>query len=206
MLKLYETGHDIVTTRRLNVKESGGLLKRITSRLFYHVVNAVGEVNLVEGASDFRLLSRRALNAVLQLPEYHRFYRGITAWIGFSNASISYKPAARIAGAPKYSLRKMVRLAGDGLFSFSLGPLRIALLLGLFFLFMAAAEISYVAWIFISGHRERLVPGWTSLILLLTISSAINMVLVGILGIYVGMIFHEVKRRPVYVVKSKLER
>src|SRR5436305_13943893 len=100
----------------------------------------------------------------------------------------------------------MVRLASDGLFSFSLGPLRIALILGFFFILLAGAEISYVGWVFVSGHREQLVPGWTSLILIVTISSAINMVLVGILGIYVGMIFHEVKRRPVYVVKSKLER
>jgi dolichol-phosphate mannosyltransferase len=142
----------------------------------------------------------------LQLPEYHRFYRGITTWIGFSSTTLPYKPARRIAGNPKYSLRKMLRLASDGLFSFSLGPLRIALILGFFFIAVAAVEVAYIGWVFLSGHREQLVPGWTSLILILTIGSAINMVLVGILGIYVGMIFYEVKRRPVYVVKSKLER
>jgi dolichol-phosphate mannosyltransferase len=206
MLRLHENGYDIVKAQRLDDAHSGGFLKRITSRWFYRVISAVGEVNLVEGVSDFRLLSRSALDAVLQLPEYHRFYRGITAWIGYSSITVPYKPGRRIAGKPKYSLKKMLRLASDGLFSFSLGPLRIALVLGGFFIALAAIEMGYLAWVVLSGHREQLVPGWTSLVLILTISSAINMVLLGILGIYVGMIFHEVKRRPVYVVKSKLER
>jgi dolichol-phosphate mannosyltransferase len=203
MLRLYVSGYDIVRAQRLDDPRSGNVLKRITSKWFYLLINAIGEVNLGDGGSDFRLLSRSALDAVLQLPEYHRFYRGITAWIGFSHIAVPYKPLARIGGRSKYSLKKMLRLAGDGLFSFSLGPLRIALVLGAFFIFLAMMEIGYVGWVLLAGHGERLVPGWTSLILILTVSGAINMVLVGILGIYVGMIFHEVKRRPVYVVKSK---
>jgi dolichol-phosphate mannosyltransferase len=98
----------------------------------------------------------------------------------------------------------MFRLAADGLFSFSLVPLRIGLLLGLGFILAAGFEVMYVAYFWLSGYRERLVPGWSSLILILTVSSAINMILIGILGVYVGMIFREVKRRPVYLVRSKI--
>jgi hypothetical protein len=118
----------------------------------------------------------------------------MTAWIGFTTGVLPYKPNVRIAGSPKYSLRKMLRLASDGFFSFSLGPLRLALVLGAAFVGLAALELLYVGWVVLTRHPERLVPGWTSLIVILTLSGAINMILIGILGIYVGMIFHEVQR------------
>lgn len=203
MLRLYEGGCDIVQAQRFD--ESGpGVFKRFASRCFYRVMRAVGEVDLAEGTSDFRLLSRRALDALRRLPEYHRFLRGMSAWIGFTSAMVPFKPPERMGGKSKYSLRKMVRLAGDGFFSFSLVPLRIGLFLGLAFILTAAAELLYIAYVWIGGHRDQMVPGWPSLILILTVSSAINMILMGILGVYVGMIFREVKRRPVYLVQSKL--
>jgi hypothetical protein len=164
----------------------------------------VGEVEIPEGSSDFRLLSRRALDALRRMPEYHRFFRGMVVWIGFPSAFLPYEPAMRIEGESKYTYRKMFRLAADGLFSFSLVPLRVGLLLGLGFILAAAFELMYVAYFWVSGYRERLVPGWSSLVLILTLSSAINMILIGILGVYVGMIFREVKRRPVYLVRSKI--
>jgi dolichol-phosphate mannosyltransferase len=164
----------------------------------------VGEVEIAEGSSDFRLLSRRALDALRLMPEYHQFFRGMVVWIGFPTAVIPYEPALRITGDSRYTYRKMFRLAADGLFSFSLVPLRMGLLLGLAFILAAGFELMYVAYFWLSGYRERLVPGWSSLILILTVSSAINMILIGILGVYVGMIFREVKRRPVYLVRSKI--
>ena len=127
----------------------------------------------------------------------------MVAWIGFTSAVLPYEPAARIEGESKYSFRKMIQLAGDGLFSFSLMPLRIGLMLGAGFILAAFAEIAYVATLFLTDRRDRLVPGWSSLIVILTVSSALNMILIGILGIYVGMIFREVKRRPIYLVRSK---
>jgi len=204
MLKLNAGGCDIVQARRMDGIETAGFAKRFTSRAFYRVLSLVGEVEIAEGSSDFRLLSRRALEALRRLPEYHRFYRGMVVWIGFPTAFVPYVPATRIEGETKYTLRKMLGLAADGLFSFSLMPLRIGLLLGLGFIAAAAAELIYVAYFWLSGFRERLVPGWSSLVLILTLSSAIHMILIGILGIYVGMIFREVKRRPVYLVRSRL--
>jgi dolichol-phosphate mannosyltransferase len=204
MLKLHGSGCDIVQARRIDQKTSAGFLKRLTSRAFYWLLSSVGEVEIAEGSSDFRLLSRRALDALRLMPEYHQFFRGMVVWIGFPTAVIPYEPALRITGDSRYTYRKMFRLAADGLFSFSLVPLRMGLLLGLAFILAAGFELMYVAYFWLSGYRERLVPGWSSLILILTVSSAINMILIGILGVYVGMIFREVKRRPVYLVRSKI--
>jgi dolichol-phosphate mannosyltransferase len=180
------------------------LFKRSTSRLFYRVLSAIGEVDLDEGVSDFRLLSRRALDALKLLPEYHRFLRGMAVWIGFPSVMLPYKPSSRTAGTPKYSLKKMLRLAGDGLFSFSLFPLRIALLLGVAFIALAVFELGYIASFLVEGQRGALVPGWASIIVLLTVGTATNLIILGILGVYIGMIFREVKRRPVYIVRSRV--
>jgi polyisoprenyl-phosphate glycosyltransferase len=201
MLKLHAAGYDIVQAQRLDDAESGSRFKRTSSRLFYSLVSYVGEVSLAPGTSDFRLISRPALEALRRLPEYHRFLRGMVVWIGFPSVMVPYKPNPRIAGKPKYSLARMLRLASDGFFSFSLVPLWIGLLLGFAFIALAATEVAYIAYIWFGGHREKLVPGWTSLVLILTVASAITMILQGILGIYIGMIFKEVKRRPVYLIK-----
>jgi len=203
MLRLFESGCDVVQARRLDEPQSRGVFKRLTSSSFYLLLRAIGEVDLAEGASDFRLLSRRAVEAIRQMPEYHRFHRGMTAWIGFTSAVLPYHPAERIGGATKYSLRKMFRLAGDGIFSFSLVPLRVGLFLGFAFIVAAAFELLYIGTVWLAGTRDRLVPGWSSLVLILTVSSAINMILLGILGVYVGNIFREVKRRPVYLIQSR---
>lgn len=202
MLRLHDAGYDIVQAQRIDDPGSTGFFKRSTSRWFYRLISAVGEVNLLNGTSDYRLLSRQAVNALKHLPEYHRFLRGMTVWIGFPSVVLPYKPAVRLAGESKYSLKRMARLAADGLFSFSLVPLRIGLFLGLMFMILAALELFYVAVVWLGGHREQLVPGWTSLILVLTVSSAVSMILIGILGIYIGMIFREVKHRPVYLIRS----
>ena len=206
MLRLHTAGYDIVQAQRLDSPRSTAFFKRLTSRSFYRLITVVGEVRLLEGTSDYRLLSRHAVDALKRLPEYHRFLRGMIVWIGFPSVILPYKPAARLAGTSKYSVKRMMHLAADGLFSFSLMPLRIGLILGAIFMALAACELFYIGAVWIGGHREQLVPGWTSLILVLTVSSAVSMILIGILGIYIGMIFREVKRRPVYLVRSITRR
>ena len=189
MVRLFEAGYDVVQTQRL---DHGLRFKRASGAAFYWLINRLGETRIPEGAADFRLLSRDAVNALRQLGEYHRFYRGLVEWIGFRSVILPYTPAPRLAGRSHYSLRKMLRLAGDGLFSFSLAPLRLALVIGMFFLLLLAVEIVYVLSFWIRGTEHSLVPGWSSL-----------MILLGILGFYVGMIFQEVKHRPVYVVRPE---
>jgi len=202
MLRLFESGYDIVHTQRLDRGRGGFFLKKLTSRGFYWTINRLGETRIAEGSADFRLLSQDAVNALRRLPEYHRFYRGMVQWIGFSSVVIPFVPEERIAGKSKYSLRKMLRLAADGMFSFSLAPLRLGLLIGGVFLLLTGAEIAYVLSFWLRGAKSSLVPGWSSLIMVITVSSGISMLLTGILGIYVGMIFQEVKRRPIYLVKG----
>ena len=194
MVRLFEAGYDVVQMQRRDSPAA--------SSAFYWLMNRLGETHIAQGAADFRLLSRDALLALAQLREYHRFYRGLVEWIGFRSVILPYTPAPRIGGRSKYSLRKMLRLAGDGLFSFSLAPLRVALVIGLLFLALLAVEIVYVLSFWFRGAQRSLVPGWSSLMIVLTFSSAISMLLLGILGFYVGMIFQEVKRRPVYVVRA----
>jgi len=202
MIGLFESGYDIVQTQRIDSQRKGFFLKRLTGALFYSLINRLGETNVVSGAADFRLLSRDAADALRLLPEYHRFYRAMVQWIGFRSVILPYTPAQRIEGRSKYSLRKMLRLAKDGMFSFSLAPLQLGFIIGAIFILLAIAETVYVLNFWIRGETSKLVPGWSSLMLVLTISSGTSMLLIAILGIYVGMIFEEVKHRPVYVVRS----
>jgi len=202
MLRLHAAGYHVVQAQRFDDVYSASLFKRATSALFYRIVSFVGEVTLPPGTSDFRLLSREALDALQRLPEYHRFLRGMIVWIGFPSVLLPYKAGTRLAGKAKYSLKRMLALAANGFFSFSLVPLWIGLLVGCLFIALAAFELAYTVYVWFGGHRDQLVPGWTSLVLILTVASAITMILQGILGIYVGMIFKEVKRRPVYLVKK----
>jgi len=206
MIRLWESGYEVVQTQRIDGDRPGMVFKRLTGGLFYRLINLLGETHICEGAADFRLLSRAAVLGLRQLPEYHRFYRGMVEWIGFRSISVPYTPAARIAGHTKYSLRKMLRLAGDGVFSFSLAPLRLALVIGLLYFGLAAWEVVYVLAFWLRGNQAALVPGWSSLMLVLTLSSGIQMILLGILGIYVGMMFQEVKRRPVYILNAPENR
>lgn len=204
LVSLYEKGYDIVQTQRVDRGRKGIAVKKALSAGFYWTLNRLSETNLVDGAADFRLLSREAASALRQLPEYHRFFRGMVQWIGYRSTVLPYVPAERIAGDTKYSFRKMLRLASDGMFSFSLAPLRLGLLIGFVFIILAVVEGGYVLSFWLRGDVSSLVPGWSSLILVLTISSGISMLLLGILGIYIGMIFQEVKRRPVYLMKNAM--
>src|SRR5262249_20315363 len=123
MIRLHAAGYSIVQAHRVDDVDSASFFKRTSSDFFYRLVSFVGEVHLSPGTSDFRLMSREALDALKGLPEYHRFLRGMTVWIGFTNVLLPYKPGPRLAGKPKYSLRRMLALAADGFFSFSLVPL-----------------------------------------------------------------------------------
>lgn len=200
MLRLYQQGFDIIQAQRTDIAKSKNTFKRWTSRTFYWFISRIGEVQLAPGTADFRLISREVLHALQRMNEYHRFIRGMTSWLGFRTAMLPYEAGTRMAGETKYSLGKMVRLAADGFFSFSLVPLRLGIAAGCFFLALALAEGSYVTIFWLFRDPQELVPGWSSVILMVTLGNGITMVLLGFIGIYVGMIFQEVKRRPVYVI------
>ncbi len=202
MLSLAQAGYEVVLTQRLESDELPWF-KRATSALFYRLLNRVGSTNILPGGADFRLLSRAAVQALRSLPEYHRFLRGMVAWIGFRTVILPFAQPARLAGHSKYSLRKMTRLAMDAVFSFSLVPLYMGISLGVLFLLGALAEAVYVLSFWITGNTANLAPGWSSLMFMLLVVGGTLMITLGVVGIYIGYIFQEVKHRPVYVVRAE---
>jgi glycosyltransferase involved in cell wall biosynthesis len=201
MIDFINNGYDVVQTQRVDLAQPPSF-KKWTSGLFYRLINAISGTRVLPGAADFRALSRQAVDALKAMPEYHRFLRGMVAWIGFSTVILPYQPADRISGISKYSLGKMFRLAMDAIFSFSLMPLYIGLSMGGLLLCLALAEMVYVLSFWVTGRTSNLAPGWSSLMFVILIVGGIVMVLLGFIGVYVGYIFQEVKRRPVYLVKK----
>lgn len=203
MIKLVEQGYDVVQAQRIE-EDRAVSFKKVTSNFFYWLINRISGTRVMQGAADFRALSRNALNGVRSMQEYHRFLRGMISWMGYNSVILPYHEPARIAGKSKYSLAKMMRLASDAIFSFSLAPLYIGLSAGLAFFVLAGAQLMYVLSLWVTGNTERVEPGWSSLMGILLIASGIIMILLGFIGVYVGYIFQEVKRRPIYLVKGKL--
>lgn len=205
MIDLVRQGYDVVQTQRVDEAEPASF-KKWTSGFFYRLINAISGTRVLPGAADFRALSRQAVDALKAMPEYHRFLRGMVSWIGFSIIILPYKPAVRISGSSKYSFSKMFRLALDAIFSFSLMPLYIGLSMGGLLLCLALVEMVYVLSFWVSGRTSTLAPGWSSLMFVILIVGGILMVLLGFIGVYVGYIFQEVKRRPVYLIKKGNEK
>lgn len=201
MIELVRQGYDIVQAQRIE-QEQAFSFKKATSGAFYTLINKISGTRIQPGAADFRALSRQALDALKSMPEYHRFLRGMIAWMGFKSVVLPYHEEKRMAGKSKYSLGKMVRLASDAIFSFSLMPLYIGLSAGGIFILLAAAQIIYVLVLWLTGQYDKIVPGWSSLMAVMLIASGIVMILLGFIGVYVGYIFQEVKHRPKYILKK----
>jgi len=198
MIELVRAGYDIVQTQRVEEAEPASI-KKWTSNLFYRLINKISGTPVHAGAADFRALSRQAVDALKAMPEYHRFLRGMVSWIGFSSVILPYKEGKRVSGASKYSFGKMFRLAMDAIFSFSLVPLYIGLSLGGVLLCLAFLEMAYVLSM---GQSNSLASGWSSLMFVILIVGGMTMILLGFVGVYIGYIFQEVKRRPVYMIKK----
>ena len=176
--------------------------KQVTSSGFYSLINRISGTRIAPGAADFRGLSRQAVDALKEMPEFHRFLRGMISWIGYKSVILPYHESKRIAGISKYSFGKMFRLAMDAIFSFSLLPLYIGLSAGAGFIILAIAQNAYVLYLWLTQQNDKIVPGWSSLMAILLIASGIIMILLGFIGVYVGYIFQEVKKRPVYLLKK----
>jgi len=201
MLQLFESGYEIVLMQRMEDRQPS-IFKRWTSSLFYRALNWISDTKIVPGAADFRLLSRTVVESLKDMREYHRFLRGMVAWTGFRTVILPYSPPDRIAGVSKYSGKKMLGLAQDAAFSFSLVPLKVGISLGAFFLFLALLEMIYVLSLWVGGKQDQLAPGWSSLMFVVLIVGAFLMIIMGFVGIYIGYIFQEVKGRPIYLIQD----
>lgn len=202
MVELVQQGYDIVQAQRIE-EDQALSFKKVTSEVFYWLINRISGTPVQPGAADFRALSRQALDALKSMPEYHRFLRGMIGWIGYKTIILPFHEPKRVAGKSKYSLGKMLRLASDAIFSFSLMPLYIGLSVGGIFIILALAQIIYVLALWLTGQYDKIVPGWSSLMAVLLIASGIIMILLGFIGVYVGYIFQQVKGRPVYLLKEQ---
>lgn len=205
MLKLADAGYDLVLTQRGD-EISGLSFKRQTAALFYRLINRMGDTEILPGGADFRLMTRKVVDSFKQMREYHRFLRGMVSWMGFRTVILPYSPPPRLGGRSKYTLKKMMRLAANAIFSFSLVPLYVGLSLGVLMLVLALAEMIYVLSFWVSGNLEGLAPGWSSLMFVILVVGGILMILLGFIGVYVGFIFQEVKRRPIYLVREMIHK
>ncbi len=200
MLEMAKVGYEVVLTQRME-DPSLSRFKRLTSSAFYTLINRIGDTQIVPGTADFRLMAQPVVQSLRQMREYHRFLRGMTAWMGYRTVILPYKPPQRLGGESKYTLAKMLRLSMNAVFSFSLIPLYLGVSLGFLMLIGAVLEVIYVLGLWLTGNRADLAPGWSSLMFMLMLVGGIVMVLLGFIGIYVGYIFQEVKRRPIYLIR-----
>lgn len=193
----WKEGYEIVYARRIR-REGETLFKRVTANLFYRVLESMTSVAIPRDVGDFRLVGRKALETFKRMPERDRFVRGMFGWMGFKQTAVPFERPARAAGETKYPFWKMLRLAVHGIVSFSEKPLRVALWAGLAISGVAAllGVFAVFSWLFDTG----VVHGWTSTVVIVSFLSGINLFMTGVIGLYVGGIHAEVKRRPLYVI------
>ncbi len=173
--------------------------KRATAHAFYRMLARATEVDIPVDAGDFRLISRRALDALLAMPEQARFIRGMVAWIGFRQVPFPYRRDQRFAGTTKYPLRKMIRFALDALTGFSSAPLKLASHAGLW---LSVGSVLVMLYIFAGWLSGRAIPGWTSLMLIVVVIGAVQMFVLGLMGEYIGRLYSQAKQRPLYIVQE----
>jgi polyisoprenyl-phosphate glycosyltransferase len=200
LLEKWNEGFDIVNTIR--IKEEGlSLFKRFSSKLFYKVINFLSNTEIQEGAADFRLMDKKVVDAFKSLNENYLFIRGLVSWVGFTQTAIEYKPSDRFSGTTKYSLKKMVHFASSGITSFSTKPLKISIYIG--FIIAMAAFIYGLYVIYCALYTTKVVPGWASVTTSILFIGGLQLIMIGILGEYLGKLFMENKRRPNYIIKEK---
>jgi polyisoprenyl-phosphate glycosyltransferase len=197
MISIWKDGYDIVCTTRLP-DQSNGVIKEWTSALFYKLINYISDVNIKEGAADFRLLDRKVVEELKKIKEYDIFYRGMVAWLGFKQYDLVYTPALRKYGDTKYSFFKMLKFAISGITSFSIFPLRISALSGFVVAGLSFAYGIYAVLMKIFG--AEVVTGWASIMVGLYFLGGIQLIAIGMCGEYIGKILMEVKKRPNYIV------
>ena len=200
MLEKWREGWDVVIGQRLK-RHGESLFKRATAAGFYRLLRALVPIDIPLDAGDFRLMSRPVILAMRALREQHRFVRGLVSWVGFKQTAVQYDRPERFAGETKYPLSKMLRFAIDGITSFSVVPLRLATLLGVV---AGAIAIATSIWALFEGMYGKTVSGWATIMITVSLASSAQLLMTGILGEYVGRIYEEIKRRPLYLVAETL--
>jgi len=198
-LKNWEKGYEIVYSIRKETNQVS-FFKRVTARLFYKLLNILSDLNLSQGAADFRLLDKSVVKIIREFKESDLFIRGLIPWVGFNQIGLEYTPEERKWGVSKYSIKKMFYFALQGITSFSVKPLYLSTILGLVVFLLSLTYIVYALLVFFIF--DKAIPGWTSLLISTLFLGSINLLMLGILGEYIGKILIESKGRPNYIIKK----
>lgn len=199
MVAKWREGYDVVYAKRRS-RAGETWFKLVTARWFYRMFAAMIPIEVPLDTGDFRLMSRRVVVALRELREVHRFVRGMVSWVGFKQTAVLYDRAGRFAGETKYPLKKMLKFAIDGITSFSILPLRLATYAGGL---IALGAVGVAIWAIVAHYVfQATVPGWTAVTVLVSLLAAVQLLMVGILGEYVGRIYEQVKQRPLYVLRE----
>ncbi|NLA89822.1 MAG: glycosyltransferase family 2 protein [Alcaligenaceae bacterium] len=202
MLEAWQEGYDVVTMRR-TVREGESWFKRFSAHRFYRILNSVSDVDIPVDTGDFRLMSRKAIDAINQLNERNRYMKGLFAWIGLPTKVIEYKRHARAAGVTKWNYTGLTRLAFEGITSFSIAPLRLTMAAGIL---TALIGLIFALWIVVKTTiLGETVAGYPSLISIITMLGGVQLISVGLLGEYVGKTYFEAKQRPVFLVRDVVQ-
>jgi polyisoprenyl-phosphate glycosyltransferase len=198
LLKLWEEGNEVVYTVRKDHQELP-MMKKKTSDLFYKILNRLSSIELEKGTADFRLLDKKVVDVLREIKEYDIFWRGLVKWIGFKQVSIEYEPGVRATGTSKYTFKKMMELALKGITSFSTKPLTIAIYLGFTSSFLSFLYIPYALYSYYFGQS---ISGWASVIVTIAFFGGLQLMILGIIGIYLGKLFMQNKERPHYIISE----
>jgi dolichol-phosphate mannosyltransferase len=198
MLSKWKEGYDVVYTRRHDDTNQAAL-KQKTSQWFYKCMHCLSGLPMEQGLADFRLIDRRVANILTAFHEPDLFLRGVIKWMGFRQFALDYTPGKRFSGSSKYSSKKMIKLALQGVTSFSVKPLYASIIIGIIFSSLALLYIPYVIWCVWIG---KAVVGWASIVVSIMFFGGLQMMILGIIGIYIGKIFIQTKQRPGYIVKE----
>lgn len=200
MIKKWHEGYDVIYGKRIK-RHGETAFKKLTAKLFYRFLHSMTDVDIPVDAGDFRLMDKKVCDAMRSLSEKNRYVRGLVSWVGFKQTAVEYVREERFAGQTKYPLKKMIKFASDGVFSFSFKPLKFAQFLGFA---SAAGGFIYLIIALIQKFLGLTVHGWASLIATIIFFNGIILLVLGITGEYIGRIYDEVKGRPLYIVKDSV--
>lgn len=200
LVQKWHEGYDVVQTVRESTDDAG-FLKRVTSKWYYIILNALSPVHITPGGSDFRLIDKKVLETFELFREHDRFIRGIIGDIGYKHTTIHFVAPPRFAGKSKFSPRKMLNFALDGITAYSKAPLRISFYVGILSGLISVLMMIHVLY---CNFTDQAVPGWTTMMLLCCLFGGLQLIFIGIIGEYVGRVFEEVKHRPLYWLRAEL--
>ena len=199
MIQKWQDGYDVVYTRRLEDKKLP-YFKNLTSRYFYKFINYISEIDIEPGTADFRLIDKKVGKVFFAFSENELFLRGLSSWVGFKQYAIDYEPATRFSGQSKYTIKKMMQFAMKGITSFSIRPLYLSIFVGVASTFLAF--LLYVFYVLYSIYFGHVISGWASVIFTIVFFGGLNLIVLGIIGVYVGKLFMQSKNRPNYIIRN----